>query len=54
MGDRKMTARNLEIVRVDAENRYFLVKGAVPGAIGAGLVIRKTKKGVRVPKVSKG
>lgn len=51
MGNKRVTVRNLEVVRVDAENGYFLVKGAVPGPINGEVVITGTKKGVRTPKV---
>ncbi len=54
MGNRKMTVRNLELVRIDAENGYLLIKGAVPGPINGEIMIRKTKKGVRVPKYKTG
>ena len=33
--------KNLEVVRVDAENNILVVKGAVPGAGGGYVVIRK-------------
>jgi large subunit ribosomal protein L3 len=48
MGNRRVTARNLELVRIDAENRFLLVRGAVPGPMNGELVVLKTKKGVRV------
>jgi large subunit ribosomal protein L3 len=32
--------RNLDVVRIDAEQNLLLVKGAVPGAKGALLTIR--------------
>jgi len=50
MGDRNVTVRNLELVRIDEENNYILVRGAVPGPMNSEVVVRKTKKGVRVPK----
>jgi large subunit ribosomal protein L3 len=50
LGDRRVTVRNLELVRIDGENNYLLVRGAVPGPVNGEVVIRKTKKGVRVPK----
>jgi large subunit ribosomal protein L3 len=50
MGHRNLTVRNLELVRVDAENGYLLVRGAVPGPVNGEVVLRKTKKGVRAPK----
>ena len=40
MGNETVTVRNLEVVRIDAEQNLLLVKGAVPGAKGALLTIR--------------
>lgn len=40
MGDETVTVRNLEVVRVDAEQNLLLVKGAVPGGKNALLIIR--------------
>lgn len=50
MGARVVTTRNLVLVRIDEENGYVLVRGAVPGPVNGEVLIRKTKKGVRVPK----
>ena len=44
MGSDRVTARNLTVVRVDAENNLLVIKGAVPGAGGGYLVIRKGKR----------
>ena len=41
MGSDRVTARNLTIVRVDAEKNILVVKGSVPGSGGSYLVIRK-------------
>jgi large subunit ribosomal protein L3 len=41
MGNEVVTVRNLEIVKVDADQNLLLVKGAVPGGKGALLTIRK-------------
>src|SRR5262249_25364547 len=41
MGDDRVTVKNLEVVRVDTDNNLLLVRGAVPGARGALLLIRK-------------
>jgi large subunit ribosomal protein L3 len=41
MGQDQVTQRNLQVVRVDAGNNLLVVKGAVPGAGGTYLVIRK-------------
>ena len=41
MGHDRVTMRNLEVVEVDADNNLLVVKGAVPGANGGYLLIRK-------------
>ena len=41
MGADRVTVRNLKVLKVDAENNLLLVKGAVPGAPGGYVVIRK-------------
>ena len=41
MGVDRVTVRNLQVLRIDAENHLLLVKGAVPGANGGYVVIRK-------------
>jgi large subunit ribosomal protein L3 len=41
MGDERVTARNLTVVRVDAGRNTLVVKGSVPGAGGGYVVIRK-------------
>lgn len=43
-GSTKTTSRNLELVRVDAENNLILVRGAVPGPNGGFVAIRETNK----------
>lgn len=40
MGVDKVTVRNLDVVKVDAEQNLLLVRGAVPGGKGALLTIR--------------
>jgi large subunit ribosomal protein L3 len=40
MGSETVTVRNLDVVRIDAEQNLLLVKGAVPGGKGALLTIR--------------
>ena len=41
MGGDRVTTRNLRVVQVDAENNLLVVRGAVPGAPGGYVVIRK-------------
>ncbi len=40
MGNHTVTTRNLQVVRVDAEQNLLVVKGAVPGGKGSLLTIR--------------
>jgi large subunit ribosomal protein L3 len=44
MGNKKRTAQNLEIVRVDAERNLLLIKGAVPGSKGNDVVVMPAVK----------
>jgi large subunit ribosomal protein L3 len=41
MGGDRVTTRNLKVVQVDAENNLLLVRGAVPGAPGTYIIVRK-------------
>jgi large subunit ribosomal protein L3 len=43
MGNRRVTARNLEVIQADPERNLLLVKGTVPGADGGLLVIEKVR-----------
>lgn len=44
MGNRRITVKGLEIVRVDAEQNLVLVRGAVPGAKGSLVTIQRASK----------
>lgn len=44
MGNQKKTTQSLEVVRIDLENNLILIKGAVPGATGAKVVVRPAVK----------
>lgn len=44
MGAVNVTLQNVEIVRADADKNLILIKGAVPGAKGAILVIKESVK----------
>jgi large subunit ribosomal protein L3 len=41
MGGDRVTTRNLKVVQVDAENNILVLRGAVPGAPGGYVVVRK-------------
>ena len=42
MGDERVTVKNLSVIETDKEQNLLVVKGAVPGAKGGYLLIRKT------------
>jgi len=44
MGAEQVTVQGLEIVRVDEERNLLLVKGAVPGATGADIIVKPAVK----------
>ncbi|MDT8399464.1 MAG: 50S ribosomal protein L3 [Pseudomonadales bacterium] len=44
MGNVRVTTQGLEVVRVDLENNLLLIKGAIPGATGADVIISPTSK----------
>ncbi len=50
MGDARVTERNLKVVRIDADNHLLLVRGAVPGAPGGYVMIRKAVAAKPTPK----
>ncbi len=43
MGVDRKTYKNLEVVKVDAENHLIFLKGAVPGATNGKVIVRKQK-----------
>ena len=43
MGDVRVTVKNLTVARVDVENNLLMVRGAVPGANGSVVLIKKKK-----------
>ncbi|HZH29767.1 MAG TPA: 50S ribosomal protein L3 [Pyrinomonadaceae bacterium] len=42
MGDVRITVKGLTVVRVDAENNLLMIRGAVPGANGTVVVVKKS------------
>ena len=48
MGNVRRTMQNLEVIRVDKERQFVLVKGAVPGPKGGDVVLNATCKVGRV------
>lgn len=43
-GAERVTARNLKVVKVDAEKNLLLIRGAIPGPNGGYVVVRTTNK----------
>ncbi len=41
MGDARVTVKGLTVARVDAENNLIMIRGAVPGANGSLVVVKK-------------
>lgn len=44
LGNSRITVRNLQVVKIDAENNFMLVRGAVPGPNGGWVTVRPTNK----------
>jgi large subunit ribosomal protein L3 len=49
MGGERVTVRNLRIAKVDAENNLLLLRGAIPGASGGYVIVRKAVAAKRPP-----
>ena len=44
MGNRRVTSKGLEVVKVDPERNLLMVKGGIPGGPNSPVTIRKTGK----------
>ena len=44
MGDDRVTVKGLTVARVDVDNNLLMVRGAVPGANGSVVIVRKSVK----------
>lgn len=44
MGDERVTVKGLTVARVDVENNLLMVRGAVPGANGSVVIIKKSAR----------
>jgi large subunit ribosomal protein L3 len=44
MGDERVTVKGLTVARVDVENNLIMVRGAVPGANGSLVVVKKSNR----------
>jgi large subunit ribosomal protein L3 len=50
MGNERVTAKNLKVIKVDADENLLLVRGSVPGPSGTYIFIHKAKKAARKAK----
>jgi large subunit ribosomal protein L3 len=44
MGDERVTVKNMTVARVDVENNLLMIRGAVPGANGSVVIVRKAER----------
>ena len=44
MGDVRVSVKGLTVARVDAENNLLMIRGAVPGAAGSLVIVKKAAK----------
>jgi len=49
MGGGQVTVRNLRVAKVDADNNLLLLRGAIPGAAGGYVIVRKAVAAKRPP-----
>ncbi|MCH8832212.1 MAG: 50S ribosomal protein L3 [Chloroflexi bacterium] len=49
MGNRRITAKGLEIIKVDTDRNLLMVKGGIPGSQMGVVQIRRTGKSVKAP-----
>jgi len=47
MGDKIRTMQNIEIIKSDKDNNLLYLKGSIPGAKNAEVVIKKAVKNLR-------
>ena len=45
MGNQRLTAQNLQVMRIDADKNLLAIKGSVPGMKGGLVIIREASKG---------
>lgn len=45
LGNVRKTSKNLKVVKIDADENLLFVRGAVPGATGAYIYVKKAKSG---------
>lgn len=54
LGHQRVTAKNLQVLKVDSERNLLLVKGAVPGPTNSIVLVRRSHKGKHASDMLKG
>ena len=49
MGNRRITAKGVEIVKIDPDRNLILLKGGIPGSTNSLVQLRRTNKKARAP-----
>ena len=44
MGDERVTIKGLTVARIDVENNLLMIRGAVPGATGSVVIVKKSAR----------
>jgi large subunit ribosomal protein L3 len=47
MGNARVTAKNLKVIKVDTDENLLLVRGSVPGPSGLYIFIRKAHRAAK-------
>jgi large subunit ribosomal protein L3 len=50
MGNERVTAKNLKVIRVDTDENLLLVRGSVPGPSGQYIFIHRSRKAAKKAK----
>jgi large subunit ribosomal protein L3 len=50
MGNQRVTAKNLKVIKVDSDENLLLVRGSVPGPSGQYIFIHKAKSAAKKSK----
>lgn len=53
LGAKQTTVQNLEVIKVDAENNYILVKGSIPGPKKSFVIVKQAVKGLPTKEATK-
>lgn len=52
MGSNRTSIQNLQIIKINLDDKYLLVKGSVPGSIGSIVLVKKSYKINKINKIN--